>query len=115
MKDSRTKKWMRLVGVVVFVVMLWPTMGLALTLHEAKAQGLVGEQANGYLGLVISSPQAQSLMNTVNTKRKQKYQEIATRNKTSLSAVEVLAGKTAIQKTKPGQYIQLPSGQWKKK
>ncbi len=115
MRDSRYKRWIRWVGVVAFVVMLWPAMGYALTLHEAKGQGLVGEKPNGYLGLVTSSAQAQSLMNNVNAKRKQKYQEIATRNKTSLSAVEALAGKTAIQKTKSGQYVQLPSGQWKKK
>jgi len=115
MKDSRYKKGMGWVAMVALVVMLWPAMAQALTLHEAKAQGLVGEKANGYLGLVTSSAQAQSLMNGVNAKRKQKYQEIANRNKTSLSAVEALAGKTAIQKTKSGQYIQLPSGQWKKK
>ena len=94
-----------------------PTVSFALTLHEAKAQGLVGEMPNGYLGLVPPSTalEAQSLIKEINQKRKAKYQEISIRNKTQLSAVEALAGKTAIEKTKPGHYVKLPSGDWIKK
>ena len=96
--------------------MVFPT-AWALSLAEAKAKGMVGERPNGYLGVVSGSGSSdvQSLINTVNQQRKQKYQEIARRNNTNLQAVEILAGKTAIKKTKPGNYIQLPSGQWTKK
>lgn len=106
----------------LFVVMAmlgsgWLSVGFALTLHEAKAKGYVGEMPNGYLGIVASSAPAtaKSLMNNINQKRKQKYQDIARRNGTQLKAVEALAGKTAIKRTKPGDYIKLPSGQWRRK
>ena len=97
---------------------LWmPLPGWGLTLEEAKAQGLVGEQPNGYLGIVPpgASAEARALVNDVNQKRRQTYEDIAHRNTTSLQAVEMLAGKTAIENTKPGNFIQLPSGQWVKK
>ncbi len=89
----------------------------ALSLGDAKGRGLVGEQPNGYLGAVSgnTSSDVQSLIASVNQQRKQRYQQIANRNKTNLKAVEILAGKTALKKTKPGNYIQLPSGQWTKK
>ena len=93
------------------------TVSFALTLQEAKAKGLVGEMPTGYLGLVppSTSSEVQSLIKEINEKRKAKYQEIARKNKTQLSSVEALAGKTAIEKTKPSHYIKLPSGEWMKK
>ncbi len=86
----------------------------AIGLEQAKAQGLVGEQANGYLGVVTSGAASEvtALVADINAKRKQRYQDIANRNNTNLQVVEALAGKTAIEKTAPGQYIKAPSGGW---
>lgn len=103
---------------ILLVVLLGgPTSLWALTLGEAKAKGLVGETPTGYLGVVSGkgSREVQALMKDVNQKRKQKYRGIAKRNATSLQTVEVLAGNTAIKKTRPGHFIQLPSGKWTKK
>lgn len=87
----------------------------ALSLDEAKAKGLVGERANGYLGAVISSnPDAQAVIEDVNRKRRQAYEEIAKRNRTDVRAVETLAGEKAIQNTTPGNFIEGPGG-WIKK
>jgi len=75
----------------------------AMSVEEAKTKGLVGEKANGYLGVVNpSSQEAESLTNEVNKKRRQAYEDIAARNRTQLDAVEALAGEKAIQNTKPG-------------
>jgi uncharacterized protein YdbL (DUF1318 family) len=88
-----------------------------MDLQQAKEKGLVGEQPNGYLGLVNSNAAAdvKAMMNKINSLRKQEYQSIAQRNKTELRVVEKLAGKKAIEKTPAGQYVRLPSGQWRKK
>lgn len=87
----------------------------ALTLDEAKAKGLVGEKGSGYLGAVNSpSGEVQALITDVNQKRRQAYEEIARRNGTSLSAVEILAGEKAVENTKAGHYVEGPGG-WKKK
>lgn len=88
--------------------------GLALDLQTAKAQGLVGETLTGYLEAVKATPEVQNLVNSINAKRKAEYQTIAKRNNTSLQAVEQLAGKKAIEKTPPGQYIKV-GGSWQKK
>lgn len=88
----------------------------AISLDEAKSQGLVGEQQNGYLGVVNnSSAEVQSLITEVNAQRKAKYFEIANKNGTTLAAVEALAGKKAITETAPGRYFQSASGQWEKR
>ena len=97
---------------------LWlPLPSWGLTLEEAKTQGVVGEQANGYLGIVQpgASAEVQALVNDVNQKRRHMYEEIARRNSTKLGAVEMLAGKTAIDHTRPGNFVRSPSGQWVKK
>jgi hypothetical protein len=97
---------------------LWlPLPSWGLTLEEAKAQGVVGEQPNGYLGIVQpgASAEVQALVNNVNQKRRQTYEDIARRNATKLEAVEMLAGKTAIDHTRPGNFVRSPSGQWGKK
>lgn len=89
----------------------------AASLDHAKAQGLVGEQANGYLGVVAANAPAdvKALVADINGKRKNEYQSIAKRNNTSLQAVEALAGKKAVELTPAGQYVRLPSGDWVKK
>lgn len=87
----------------------------ALSLDEAKAKGLVGERPNGYLGTVTpSNAEAQGLIEDVNRKRRQAYEEIAKRNRTDIRAVETLAGEKAIQNTAPGNLIEGPGG-WIKK
>lgn len=99
-------------------MVLWATVvssAFALSLDEAKAKGLVGEKSNGYLGAVNSSnAEVQALVDDVNQKRRQAYEEIAKRNRTSVQGVEALAGEKAIQNTKPGNFIEGPGG-WIKK
>jgi uncharacterized protein YdbL (DUF1318 family) len=104
---------------IVLGVILWGMAGmqplLALTLEEAKTKGLVGEKSNGYLGVVAAgNAEAQALASDINQKRRQAYQEIASREKTNLKAVEVLAGEKAIEKTRPGNMVEGPGG-WVKK
>jgi len=87
----------------------------SIDLQTAKEQGLVGETPSGYLA-AVKSPSAEitALIESVNSQRKLKYQEIAARNNTSLEAVEQLAGKKAIEKSAPGSYIKA-GGSWQQK
>ena len=112
---------LRLFAVPALIVILaglgWSAPGWAISLQDAKAQGLVGEQPNGYLGLVKANAGAdvKALMNNINAQRKKEYQAIARRNNTELNVVEALAGKKAIEMSPSGQYVKLPSGQWVKR
>lgn len=101
--------------IISFIFMVLASPAFALDLQDAKSQGLVGEQLNGYLGIVKDAPGVQALVNDVNQRRKAKYQELATKNNIDLATVAKLAGNKAISKTSSGNYIQDPSGNWVKK
>ena len=89
----------------------------AMDLYTAKSKGFLGEQQNGYLGLVTQSApgDAKSLIRQVNDQRRANYQSIARSNGIDLKSVESLAGQKAINKTARGHYVQAPNGQWVKK
>lgn len=87
----------------------------AISLSDAKQQGLVGEMANGYLGAVVESDKTKSLIEGVNNKRKSIYMNLARKNKITMQQVTALAGKKAFTKTQSGHFIQNASGQWVKK
>lgn len=96
---------------------VYPDPSWAIGLQDAKTQGLVGEQPDGYLGAVKPNPSAEikALIADINAKRKKEYQSIAQRNNTNLDLIEALAGKKAIERTAPGQYVKMPSGAWTRK
>jgi uncharacterized protein YdbL (DUF1318 family) len=87
----------------------------AISLQDAKSQGLVGEQPNGYLGIVQNDPQANSVAKEVNAKRKNHYEKIARKNDITVNEVAKLAAKKAMKATKNGQYIKDSNGKWVKK
>ncbi|GGJ78661.1 YdbL family protein [Pseudomonas matsuisoli] len=93
----------------------------ALNLNEAmsalggaKESGQVGEQPNGYLGVVQASPRAQEIAELINGARRAEYQKVAQQNGIQLGDVEAIAGQKALDRTPSGQYIQL-NGKWVKK
>lgn len=87
----------------------------AISLDDAKHQGLIGEMQNGYLGVVVNSAQAQSLVDNINEKRKNIYLNLARKNKITMEQVTALAGIKAIERTQPGHFIKNNDGQWVKK
>jgi len=108
-----------------FVAMLVLLTGLAfvpsafaMDLDSAKAQGLVGERQNGYVGIVTSSPtpELRKLVDDINLRRRASYQEIAARTPgASLNAVERLAAEKLIAKTVSGHYVENAAGIFVKK
>ncbi len=93
------------------------SVAMAGPLDRPKADGLIGEQANGYLGLVSQDVPAdiKALVRDVNAKRKARYQSIAQKQSVALSEVEKVGGTTAIDRTLRGNYIRDSSGRWRKK
>ena len=113
----RDKRSFVQISLVIFTacLLLMAQPAYSLDLQTAKSQGLVGETPSGYLSAVKSpSAETKALIESINLKRKQKYQEIAARNKTSLKTIEQLAGDKAIEKSRPGSYIK-QGGSWQKK
>ena len=84
---------------------------------ELRASGQVGEQADGYLGLVGSAPAAlRTQVDSVNIKRRAYYTDLAAKRG---AKIEEVAATTACElfrtKVAPGQYYRLPDGVWRQR
>ena len=113
----KRNKWITSVLLALLISMMTVSVAVASALTQPKADGLIGEQANGYIGLVRQDIPADitELVNEVNAKRKAGYQKIAAGQGTSLAEVEIVGGNKAIEKTLRGNYIRDTSGAWRKK
>ncbi|MCW8884617.1 MAG: YdbL family protein [Motiliproteus sp.] len=94
-----------------------PSTALALSVADAKASGLVGEQSNGYLAAVSDSPSAavKALVSSTNQKRRSAYQSGAKKAGVSLQVMEQRVGQRLLQKATTGQFFRNPKGGWQKK
>lgn len=101
---------------LVVVLFLISGQVMASSLSSAKSAGIIGEQANGYIGFVKKAPkEVRELVKSVNGKRKARYKKIAIKQKISLNDVAKIGGAKTIEKTKIGNFIK-PVGQgWIKK
>ena len=112
--NNLTNKWLKKLTYALLI----STMAFsawAISLDDAKQQGLVGEMPNGYIGVIVESPEAQSLVESINQKRKSIYIDLARKNKITMQQVTALAGAKAIEKTQSGHFIKNAAGNWVKK
>ncbi|MDX1491218.1 MAG: YdbL family protein [Pseudohongiellaceae bacterium] len=86
-------------------------------LDDAKAAGLIGEKQDGYIGYVQANPAASivALVEDINARRQQRYQQIARENNIPVSEVVKLAFARAVENTKSGHYVESSPGQWVRK
>lgn len=99
---------------VVALSLVMVASAFALSLGDAKSQGLIGETSTGYIAAVKPSGEVKALVDSINSQRKAHYQKIAKKNNISMEAVEVRAGQKAIGKTAAGHYVNTGGG-WQKK
>ncbi len=97
---------------IATLALLLSMAAFALDLDAAKSQGMIGEQPDGYLGVVKATPAAVELVADINQKRRDAYERIAKQNGITLDQVARLAGQKAIDKTDAGDYVRTPDGQW---
>lgn len=99
------------------VTILISVAAFAMDLQQAKSAGWVGEQIDGYVGLVRGDapPEVRQLVNSVNDQRRQHYRRIASEQGIEVRQVELLAAEKAIEKTPAGQHVQNTSGSWVRK
>ena len=108
---------MKRILLTLCLVLLGANTAFALTLHEAKAQGLVGERSDGYVGYVVTPPGAEvkAVVKNVNNKRRAKFTETAKSNNLKTGQVGQLFYERAVKATTSGNYYQDASGAWIKK
>lgn len=114
---SMFRRIQKILTVFTLALSLVATSAWALSKDEAKAQGLIGERANGYLGIVVSNPPSdlKHLVNNINKKRAAAYKKSAASAGVELDVFELRMGQRLQQRTPQGEYIQLKNGNWKKK
>ena len=84
---------------------------------QLRASGVVGEQADGYMGLVGSAAaDVRAQMDSVNIQRRAAYTQLASQRG---ATIEEVAAATACQifrqRVGPGQYYRLPDGVWRRR
>ncbi|ABC63601.1 YdbL family protein [Erythrobacter litoralis] len=79
----------------------------------ARANGQVGEQMDGYLGVVGNQPAAiRSLVADLNIKRRANYTQRAQAQNATLEEYAFTQGCVLIARTEPGEKYQAPDGTW---
>lgn len=93
------------------------TVAFAADLKTAKAQGWVGEQQDGYLGLVKANAPAdvKALVAEVNGQRKAHFAQIASKTGVTPADAAKVFAKEAAERTEPGNYVQDAGGSWVRK
>jgi uncharacterized protein YdbL (DUF1318 family) len=87
-------------------------------IEQAKAQGVIGEMATGYLGIADpakATPDLRRRVDEVNAQRLQLYTETASRTGQTVSTVAILMAEKQFARAEAGEVLK-PDGQgWIKK
>ncbi|MEP3051500.1 MAG: YdbL family protein [Erythrobacter sp.] len=79
----------------------------------ARANGSIGEQRDGYLGVVVAeTAELRRLVNDINIRRRAVYAERAQSANATLDEYAFTAGCAAIMRTVAGEMYQAPDGSW---
>jgi uncharacterized protein YdbL (DUF1318 family) len=82
--------------------------------QAARAAGEVGEQPDGYLGVVGSaSAEVRALVNNINIQRKAAYTQQSASSGATVEQFAFTSGCNLIGQTAPGEKYKGPDGQWK--
>jgi len=83
--------------------------------QAARSAGHVGEQTDGYLGIVGTATEPlRALVNNINIQRKAKYtQQAAASPGATVEQMAFVTGCNLIASTAPGEKYQGPDGNWK--
>jgi uncharacterized protein YdbL (DUF1318 family) len=86
-------------------------------LSDARAAGTVGERYDGYLALRNPSAPAgaRQLVEDINAKRRQLYNQVSTREGTTIDSVGRIYAREIVGNVPPGTWILQENGQWVQK
>ena len=114
---ERHGHWLGRTVIAVVFSLMTASVAVAGPLTQPKADGWIGEQANGYSGFVKPGAPGhiKPLVDEVNANRRLGYQRIAQKQGIPLAEVEKVGGKKAIEKTRRGNYIKPAGKDWQKK
>lgn len=82
--------------------------------QAARSAGQVGEQPDGYLGVVgAGSADLRAMVNNINIQRKAAYTQQSAQSGSTVDQFAVTSGCNLIARTVPGEKYKAPDGSWK--
>ena len=78
----------------------------------ARAAGQVGEQPDGYLGVVSGGEDVRALVRAINIQRKAAYTAKAQASGATVEQLAFTSGCNLIAQTRPGEKYRTPGGGW---
>ena len=89
-------------------------MSAGQAVAEAKANGLVGERYDGYVGLVRDiGPQLRHQIQAINIRRRSLYSQLATSRGVTLQEVGITAACQLLGTVGVGEYYAFADGTWR--
>ena len=79
----------------------------------ARSSGQIGEQVDGYLGVISGGPDIRRMVEDLNIKRKAVYAQKAQEQHATIEDYAFTSGCLLISQTVPGEKYQAPDGSWK--
>ena len=80
----------------------------------ARTAGQIGEQPDGYLGVVgTESAELRAMINNINIQRKAAYTQQSAQSGSTVDQFAVTSGCNLIARTVPGEKYKAPDGSWK--
>lgn len=118
----QTRDFFNIGAAVMAALAVTPAVAFAMdskaAVDAAKAAGLVGEQADGFLGFVkpSSDPALKAAVDDINSGRAALYREAAAKNGVTPAAAGASAYTTVVQgRIKPGEFFKPAGGGWTQK
>jgi uncharacterized protein YdbL (DUF1318 family) len=95
-----------------------PAHAASAAIEAAKAQCVIGEQIDGYLGVIDNVRADEELkreVRSVNQQRKAAYAELAAKNGVTIEQAAQVTAERLLNGAPSGHCIQSPDGGWVKK
>ena len=92
-----------------------PALAASPAIESAKAQCVIGERNDGYLGVVAGKTAATDVlreMRSINQQRKAAYERLAERNGVTVAVAAALTAERLVNSAKSGECVQNGSGAW---
>ncbi|BCA60000.1 YdbL family protein [Sphingomonas sp. HMP6] len=82
--------------------------------QAARTAGQIGEQPDGYLGVVgTGTAELRAMINNINIQRKAAYTQQSAQSGSTVDQFAVTSGCNLIARTVPGEKYKAPDGTWK--
>ncbi len=112
-----TKKHFCLAAVAVsgFILAATPSHAASAAVEDAKARCIIGEQADGYIGIVDDSAvdtQLRREVRDINQQRKALYADLAAQNGVPIDVTAALTAEKLINEAGAGECVRDGSGAW---